>query len=177
MKRGTPTHPKTEALGELLEIPLPYAVGLVEMLFHFADQYAPRGDVGRFTDPQIARKLGWEGDPETLISALVLCGGAGRSGYLDTHGLHRLVVHDWGDHAPDYTKRKAKGTDKEDGTGWAIDDPEPEPQPAESNNETVDSRKIQTNLGESGSPSLSFPNLPKPRVAKPPRRRMRVGLG
>jgi hypothetical protein len=47
MKRGTPEHPKTAHLMAALSIPRPYAVGILELLWHFTARYAPRGDVGR----------------------------------------------------------------------------------------------------------------------------------
>lgn len=95
MLRGTPDHPKTADLMQRLGISKPLAVGLLEMLWHFTAEYARRGDVGRFTDEQLARALGWEDDPGTLVAALV---GAR---FLDKHRRHRLIVHDWYEHAND----------------------------------------------------------------------------
>ncbi len=93
MKRGCPDHPKTYALAEALGIRRVYAVGYLEMLFHFTAQYAPQGDVGRYSDKRIAAGLDWAGSPAKLIDALVT------TGWLDRHSGARLVVHDWADHA------------------------------------------------------------------------------
>jgi len=60
MKRGTPWHPKTLQFAELLKVRRAHAVGYLELLFHFAAQYAPHGDVGRFTDKRISGGLDWE---------------------------------------------------------------------------------------------------------------------
>jgi hypothetical protein len=46
----------------------------------------------------IAEMVGWNGSAEILISALV------DSHWLDRHSEHRLVVHDWHDHAPNFIK-------------------------------------------------------------------------
>ena len=46
MKRGAPAHPKLAKLAKLLGIRKREAVGIVELLHHFTDEYAWRGDVG-----------------------------------------------------------------------------------------------------------------------------------
>lgn len=99
MKRGTPEHPKTHALAALLGVPHWGAVGLMEMLWHFAAQYAHSGDVGRFADEALARSLSYEGDPALLVSSLKV------AGLLDPCACHRLRVHDWPDHADQTVQR------------------------------------------------------------------------
>ncbi len=102
MKRGTIEHPKTEALAGRLQIPLAQAVGHLEALFHYSAKYAPRGDIGRWTDEIIARRCLWEGDPVRFIQALV------SAGYLDLHARCRLLVHDWSEHADDAVRKNLK---------------------------------------------------------------------
>lgn len=99
MKRGTPDHPKTLALMEALACPRPMAVGVLELLWHFTARYAPQGDIGRWSDANIAAGVCWPGDPAALVLALV------RAGWLDESPKHRLVVHDWHDHADDAAKK------------------------------------------------------------------------
>jgi len=103
MKRGTPWHPKTLQFAELLKVRRAHAVGYLELLFHFAAQYAPHGDVGRFTDKRISGGLDWAGKPERIINALI------ESGWLDRDPVSRLVVHDWEDHALESVKRGRRG--------------------------------------------------------------------
>jgi hypothetical protein len=93
MKRGTPEHPKTLALMDVLKIPKYQAVGILEALWHWAAKYTPRGDIGRFTDADIARGIGWDKDATTLIAALTDCR------WLDKSEQVRLVIHDWKGHA------------------------------------------------------------------------------
>jgi hypothetical protein len=97
VKRGTPDHPKIRALARKLRINRAWAVGIMEMLWHFTAQYCPRGDIGRYTDDEIAEACAWpeERPSRELIEALVECR------LLDPHPEHRLVVHDWADHAED----------------------------------------------------------------------------
>ena len=79
MKRGTPRHPKTAHLCELLNMPSYCAVGILETLFHFASEFAPQGDIGRYADKRIEAALGWEKKTGTLIQALCT------AGWIDAH--------------------------------------------------------------------------------------------
>lgn len=80
-------------LANVLKLPLPYAVGIMEMLWHFAGQNTPEGDIGRVTDAEIAAAVAWEKRPDILIEALV------SSKWIDRHAEHRLIIHDWPEHA------------------------------------------------------------------------------
>jgi hypothetical protein len=99
MKQGTPSNPKTKALARRLQIPIPYAVGLLDMLWEFTRTYARAGDVGRFSDSELADAMGWpmERNVSELIDALVST--PGQRGFLDRSETHRLIVHDWSEHA------------------------------------------------------------------------------
>lgn len=99
MKRGIAEHPKTEDLAERLNLPVGLAVGVLEMLAHWTVKNAIRGDIGRWTDVQIARGLRCGIAADQLIPALK---GAG---WLDEHARYRLVVHDWHDHADESVKK------------------------------------------------------------------------
>lgn len=69
-------------------------IGLLESLWHLAQRECPRGDIGRLDDESIAIELEWDGEPEKLVDALV------ETGWLDRCAQHRLVIHDWAEHAP-----------------------------------------------------------------------------
>lgn len=99
MKRGTPEHPKSLELQERLACSKREAVGILELLFHFTARYAPRGDVGRWSDARIATACDWPGEPSVLVDALV------DSGWLDRDEAHRLLVHDFHDHADQAVKK------------------------------------------------------------------------
>ena len=97
MKRGTISHPKMVELQARLDIPAYAAVGIMESLWHWTALYCPQGDLGRYSDRIIAHAVGWpEGDAEGFVQALV------DVRWLDAHDEHRLVVHDWHDHADDF---------------------------------------------------------------------------
>jgi hypothetical protein len=95
MKRGTPEHPKVVRFAKLLRVRRHVAVGLLEMLWHLTARYTPAGDVGKWSDDEIATALDWDGDPGRLLQAFVA------AGLLEPHPAHRLIVHDWAEHADD----------------------------------------------------------------------------
>lgn len=99
MKRGVDEHPKTGDLRALLGISTAHAVGILAQLWKWTGTYARRGNVGRYTNQAIADGVKDEllgSDPDRLVNALV------QSGWLDQHDEHRLVIHDWWDHAEDH---------------------------------------------------------------------------
>lgn len=98
MKRGTIQHPKTGMLAEALAVPHLMAVGILESLWHWTATYAWRGDIGRWSDAVIRQGVGH--DDERLIPALI------ETGWIDEDATHRLVVHDWADHADEAVRKR-----------------------------------------------------------------------
>lgn len=99
MKRGTTDHPKMLALAQALHVPIYSAIGLMESLWHWTSKYAPAGNVGKWESAVIAKGLGWDRDPDELVDAMVECG------WLEQSAEHRLIVHDWSQHADDAVHR------------------------------------------------------------------------
>ena len=99
MLRQAHSSPKLANLKLLLRVPRFQAVGVLESLWHFTATQAPRGDVGKWTDAEIAAALEWEGDASALIEALVT------ARWLDRSDRFRLLVHDWPHHADQTVKR------------------------------------------------------------------------
>lgn len=85
----------------LLGRPRYQAVGILESMWHYASQYAHRGDVCRHGEDRLARALGWEGGAADLVSALL------RAGFLDRCRCHGIRIHDWPDHADQGVKRSS----------------------------------------------------------------------
>lgn len=97
MKKSTIAHIKFEMLGSLLELTRWETVGILETLWQFCQNHAYDGELTRFTPKTIAAWFGWKREPQLLIDALV------ESGWLDRTD-EKLIVHDWGDHAPNWVK-------------------------------------------------------------------------
>lgn len=102
MKQEAPRHPKMQMLADKLGVPLYSAVGIMELLWNFTGFYAPRGDIGRISDRAIIDAVRWKKKPEVLLSALIACG------FLDVSDSHRLIVHDWQDHAQEWVRKRIK---------------------------------------------------------------------
>lgn len=100
MKHQTPESMKFRKLQRRLGVSRLVTVGTLELLWLATQKNAPQGDIGRFSDEELAVECEWEGDPSALVNALVECG------WLDRCREHRLVVHDWEEHAPGWVKRQ-----------------------------------------------------------------------
>lgn len=105
MKRGTPDHPKTLMLAALLKVNRAQAVGHIELMFHFAADYAKDGAIGKWPDSMIAQKCGWDGEPETFMAALAGARGSSNAGWIDADTVHRWIIHDWSEHADDAVQK------------------------------------------------------------------------
>lgn len=99
MLRHAFASPKLAALARKLGVRRYQAVGILEHLWYFTATQAPRGDIGRWTDEEIAAGIDWPADASVLVEALV------SSRWLDRCGEHRLLVHDWADHCDQTVKR------------------------------------------------------------------------
>lgn len=106
MKLDALEHPKVNDFAARLGVSRPTAIGHLELFWHFVSKYAPQGDVGKQPDGAIARASEWQGDPETFISALV------DSRLIDESDEHRLLVHDWHEHCPNWVRGQLGKADK-----------------------------------------------------------------
>lgn len=100
MKRDAPNNSKMKRVCRVLDIPAYQAVGILELLWHLTAREAPRGNIGKLSNEDIALALDYRGDEGKLIDALV------RTGWLDESAEHRLVVHDWHEHADEAVKKR-----------------------------------------------------------------------
>lgn len=98
MKAGTLDSMKFKRLKRRLKLTDRGAAGLLEVLWQRSCKDCPRGDVGQFTNEEIAVMADYEGDADELVRTLVECR------WLDESDEHRLLIHDWHEHAPNYVK-------------------------------------------------------------------------
>lgn len=98
MKANTPDLMKFKRLQRKLHESRRGVIGLLESLWIETAKNCPQGDIGRFSNEEIAIMVDWDGDPDFLVNTMVECR------WLDQCGVHRLVVHDWKDHCPTYVK-------------------------------------------------------------------------
>lgn len=98
MLRAAPDHPKFANLMSVLKQPKGPTAGWLEMIWHFTGRFTPQGNVGKYPDSAIEAWVGWDGEPGALISALV------KTRWVDEDPIHRLLIHDWHQHADKATK-------------------------------------------------------------------------
>lgn len=134
MKQGTTELIKFRKLMRRLKESQRGVVGLLELLWYSAAKQCPQGDIGRFSNEDIAELLDWDGPADELIDALVSCD------WLEKSAEYRLIVHDWHDHAPGFIHAALgrKGLDfvtrvaKEPPSAEPSGDQSPEPSPERS---------------------------------------------
>lgn len=95
MKRTAFGCTKITRLKTRLKRPLYVCWGILEGLWQLCARETPAGNIGKLSDEDIAGFLDWDGDPLELISALC------DTNWLDRDPVHRLLVHDWDQHADD----------------------------------------------------------------------------
>lgn len=81
-------------MARMLGIGIPQVVGHLHCLWWWCGEYVADGDVTPYTDDDIADACGWEGEPSTLMDALIHCGAGGKPGFIDSIDGRR-VIHDW----------------------------------------------------------------------------------
>jgi hypothetical protein len=143
---------------ELIDVSTVLA-GLLERLWQAAAKDAPRGDIGKFTDEEIAEAVGWLGAAEALLEILIA------EGWLDRSTEHRLLIHDWPEHAPNWVK----GNIERKG-GWAALDAAPEGNPNDRpKGGPKGPPKAGVGTGLRGTPpSQAMPNHSKSSPSSPP---------
>lgn len=102
MKSNTKDLVKFRRLKMMMGAPEYHVIGLLESLWLFTAKNAPLGNVGKYTNEDIAAMVDWQGSADELVRMLT------EARWLDEHPSHRLVVHDWHDHAPNYVKANVK---------------------------------------------------------------------
>lgn len=150
MKSSAPESMKFKRLQRRLQIGRKETVGILELLWLATAKNAPQGDIGRFSNEEIAIECDWEGDHDELVAALVLCG------WLDEHTECRLYVHDWHDHAPSHIANNLKRW----GKGFIATKESPKEVTKES------AKDGPTDCPGDVPPSLAKPSQAKPSVAK-----------
>ena len=100
-------HYKTRRLARLLKIPVTDAMGRLLTLWCWSMKFAPDGDLSCYDAEDIAAIVMWEGDPDTLLDALVNCGGENASGFIDRSDDGTMTLHDWEENCDTEYQKKA----------------------------------------------------------------------
>ncbi len=92
------THPKVARLASTLGIDRHNTLALLHLFWWWCVDFAPTGDITRFTATEISCGAEWSGDPQTLLDALT------ETGWIDQTAKRRRV-HDWDDFAGKWIRR------------------------------------------------------------------------
>lgn len=87
-------HPKIKKAARLANINEFEMIGRVHCLWWWALDYAPDGDVTKYSSDDIESAVDWDGTPGAFYNALLQCGFNGHCGLLeDIDGV--ISIHDW----------------------------------------------------------------------------------
>lgn len=93
-------HPKLKRAARIANVPAPTMIGHLHLLWWWALDHAPDGDLSRYDEWDIADAAMWEGDAEVFVMALKDCGPKGSAGFLADGRLH-----DWDEYGGKYGQR------------------------------------------------------------------------
>jgi hypothetical protein len=159
MKLGGLDHPKVLDFASRLGIPRVQAIGHLELLWHWCASKTPRGNVGKWPDGVIAYACDWTGAPTDFIQALI------DSRLLDRDSAHRLVVHDWQEHAPSWV-RAALAKSRQEFVLGSVASSEPS---SEATSEASSDATTEATSEPSTRARVSKPSQAKPSHTKPPK--------
>jgi hypothetical protein len=94
-----PRHRKMRRLAQTLGIDIPSALGYVHLLWYYALDFAPGGDLTDHDHAAIADGCQWDGEAEVFVKALI------KAEWLDAS--EGLFIHDWGEYNQSHRKRLA----------------------------------------------------------------------
>ena len=83
-----PQHPKTVRLKALLGSQ-EADIYPIRLWAYLGKYHCENGDLGAYSEPEIANIAGWQGDPKTLVAAFL------KVGYLERDKAGNLRAHDW----------------------------------------------------------------------------------
>ncbi len=147
MKASTPELLKFQKLMRRLKETRRGVIGLLEGLWLATAKNCPQGDIGRFSNEDIAVLVDWEGNADELVAALIECR------WLDVCAENRLLVHDWDDHCPTYIKGNLKKSEREILTPTSVSQEPPKEPPKDSPKEPPRDAPMDM---------PTYPNLTKP---------------
>lgn len=87
-------HPKVKKAARLAGISEPEMIGRLHFLWWWAIDYAPDGDVTKYSAEDIESAVDWTGIPYAFYNALVDCGFNGHCGLLEKID-GTVIIHDW----------------------------------------------------------------------------------
>lgn len=95
-------HPKVSRLARSLGVPKPQAIGHLHLLWWWALDYAPEGNLASFSDDEIADASEWKGDAAAFRKALI------ETKWIDPNG----ELHDYADYTGKLVQKRKDTADR-----------------------------------------------------------------
>ncbi len=99
------SHPKVKKAARLAGVSEKEMIGCLHYLWWWALDYAPDGDVTKYSPEDIEAAVDWNGTPYVFYNALVDCGFNGHCGLIEKTGEH-VLIHDWDTYAGKLIERR-----------------------------------------------------------------------
>ena len=166
LHQNLPAHRKVKKLKRLLKIKTPQAVGHLAMLWLWAVDNAPDGDLSTLDPEDIAEACEWPKDAEQLVQALM------EAGFIDPDAK----LHDWSDYAGMLLDRRENQREKNRKRQQRYRNKrKADSNAAEANTSTQDADTVTRDNNVSvtryesvsNAPVTPLPNLTKPNHTKP----------
>lgn len=94
-------HPKLKRAARLAGVSEPAMIGHLHLLWWWALELAPDGDLSPFDREDVADAAGWTGDADVLVRSLIECGPGDSAGFVEPD----MKLHDWEEYGGRYGKR------------------------------------------------------------------------
>ncbi len=88
-------HPKVRKSARLAGINEFEMIGRLHAFWWWAMDYAPTGDVTKYTNEDIEDAVDWGGESGKFANALIDCGLGGHSGFIEVTSDGQRLIHDW----------------------------------------------------------------------------------
>lgn len=120
---GLSGHGKLRKLARLLHTSRAASIGHLHMLWYFAMQQAPDGDITHFEPDHLAEVSEWPGDGEAFLKALIECNvKPGGYGFVERTNDGRLLLHDWEEYGGKLVVARRKNAERMSNTRRAKTD-------------------------------------------------------
>lgn len=105
-------HPKVKKAARIAGVSECEMIGLLHYLWWWSMDYAPDGDLTKYTDADIEDAVDWKGERGLFVKSLVECSFNGHSGLIDVGTKKNRKIHDWYEYAGKLIERRAEDAER-----------------------------------------------------------------
>lgn len=105
-------HPKVKKAARIAGINEFEMIGRLHAFWWWAMDYAPDGDLTKYTNDDIEDAVDWTGEKGLFVKSLIECSFNGNSGLIDVVGKKSRKIHDWYEYAGKLIERRAEDAER-----------------------------------------------------------------